>query len=758
MSENIERQLLEALRYLSARCDGAHSQDGNGFNGHDSRFGKGLALRTSLMPNEARAAWALLRKYRKQLMAGGIDYSLIPEPEAVNPRYIATEGNAFAVIYPYSDLETVNPRLKTFKSREYRKNPSRWVIPARPDNAGSILDFARELGFEVSAKAEALFELMTANQAATSANGNHANGVGAKVKGRLITEDFGKGGQPVWKLYFPFDHPIYVCVKKIPEASYNHIPQPVWSVPQGLAETAAVYDIFQEFGFITAPSAEARMKAKWEEFNKEKLEKAREQRAIMIGAADITKQTFGGKAAYEYQVEGVNWLIHERRGILADDMGLGKTFQAMLVARAYKRAFGQELTVYVVCPKSLRRDWVKEAKACGVAIEVFTWAKLPSKPPGPFVLFLDEAHYAQNMRSARTKAAVALSKSPHCKGLYPISGTEMRGARPANLWPLLVMILHTLGLTQREYEKRYCNAHVKSVPKGKTGERIDTWDATGRANMEELRRLTAPKILRRKTEKVLPQLPSLTRIVREVEISEEAQALYDTEFKRMQNEYNLKLAMSLARAAAGESEKGDIKEGGEMLVLLMHLRQAAALAKCEAVMEMVEEIVEQGHSVCVYSMSAVAAGRMHELCKKAGFKSELLTGQDKEEEREQMVIRFQNRQSQVWISTVTAGGVGLTLTAANHLILIDRPWMIDDVQQVEKRINRIGQTVKTTAIWIDGFEIDKKVDPRLMEQETAKKAFEAGDMTAGKRIKTMHQIAAEVARELFGDKAKKAVA
>ena len=82
-----------------------------------------------------------------------------------------------------------------------------------------------------------------------------------------------------------------------------------------------------------------------------------------------------------------------------------------------------------------------------------------------------------------------------------------------------------------------------------------------------------------------------------------------------------------------------------------------------------------------------------------------------------MVDNFQNGTSAVFVCTFGAGGVGLTLTAARSIILLDRPWTPGDAHQAEDRIRRIGQMHPVTSIWVTAFDVDKQIDA-VLESKT----------------------------------------
>lgn len=98
-------------------------------------------------------------------------------------------------------------------------------------------------------------------------------------------------------------------------------------------------------------------------------------------------------------------------------------------------------------------------------------------------------------------------------------------------------------------------------------------------------------------------------------------------------------------------------------------------------------------------------------------RGELLTGETPTKKRPESVENFQNGVSSVFTCTFGVGGVGLTLTAAHTIILIDRPWTPGDVLQAEDRVRRIGQTKEVKSIWLVAFDIDKEIDSMIEEKK-----------------------------------------
>ena len=125
-------------------------------------------------------------------------------------------------------------------------------------------------------------------------------------------------------------------------------------------------------------------------------------------------------------------------------MGLGKTLTALVAARALVREAA--CRIVVVAPSGLHAHWRQEAAALQLRLELLSWAQLPADlPEAGTVLIADEAHYAQNISSQRTRAFLRLSRHPRLRVAWLLTGTPMKNGRPAQLFPLLAAIGHPLA-------------------------------------------------------------------------------------------------------------------------------------------------------------------------------------------------------------------------------------------------------------------------------------------------------------------------
>lgn len=531
-------------------------------------------------------------------------------------------------------------------------------------------------------------------------------------------------------IFSPYDPAVVAKIKSIePKGSFNRSDKG-WYFPIAAAQT--LIEKFPEHevdGMVFAAIAQAEERARQARLEAElaALEKASEIEQL-IAQAQLDNPLPCGWTLRDYQKEGVQWLLAHRKegiyrgGILADHMGLGKTVTALAAAKAMVLQYG--CPVFVICPVSLQENWLREAEKVGVGIEVFSnhYAKIPVPISQGYVLIADEAHSFQDAKSKRTEKFMALAKHDNCLAAWLLTGTPIKNGRPINLYPLLDAVQHPLVADKWAYLKTYCNAHQKTV-KSKT-----FWDLTGASHLNELATKTEDVMLRRTKDQVLKELPPKTRVFKQAELEPKQQKAYDTEIKRLVQDYR------------DRAKRGEVNKDAEALVTLNILRRVGSEYKVSAAAAVAEELLEQGQSVVLFTEFLESAHKLHEV-----LGGELLTGEAKPQERQAMVDRFQCGESKVFIGTIKAGGVGLTLTAASHVIMVDRAWTPGDNEQAEDRCHRIGQSNSVFALWLELGDIDSAIDTLI-----ASKQQRIELVLAGKR-KTLRGVGSpkELAKELL---------
>jgi hypothetical protein len=444
----------------------------------------------------------------------------------------------------------------------------------------------------------------------------------------------------------------------------------------------------------------------------------------LLQLANLSTPLANGWTLREYQKSGVEWLLTHSKGgiaqggILADDMGLGKTLTALSAAKVLKQK--HHCPIFVVCPVSLVENWLREAERVEVEIECFSWTKVPSPLESNYILIADEAHYAQNDQAARTAKLIALARSPHCLATWLLTGTPIKNGRPVNLLPLLTAIDHLLSRDRWAYLKRYCDAHQKSVGHGKS-----VWDVSGCAFLNELSQKTEDAILRRTKKDCLLELPEKTRILRTVELEPPQLKDYRAKIKQLVHDYRER------------AKRGEVDPDAEALVTLNLLRKAGSVAKVPAVIQFIQGLLEQDQQVVVFTEFVESAKAIH-----TALGGELLTGDTRG--RQAMVDRFQSGESTVFVGTIKAGGIGITLTASSSVILVDRPWTPGDANQAEDRVHRIGQTKGCFAYWMQLGQIDTAIDSLIHSKQERIELMLNGKRKTLRGIKTVQDLAKEL--------------
>lgn len=407
--------------------------------------------------------------------------------------------------------------------------------------------------------------------------------------------------------------------------------------------------------------------------NKEKVEKTK---SIREWCKQWVVSVPWKRTPFDHQVDSVVEFMTtpDHRILIADEMGVGKTNSALMCGRAIREYYDRDIRVIVLCPVSLKRNWINEAGVVGVPVEVYS----SQSPPLPlefhdYIVIADECHQFQSIRSQRTKKYLELVEGDRCMGVIPMSGTPMKNGKPSNLLPILKSIRHPIVDNRKDFERRYCNAKPTA---------FCPWDVSGASNLEELNIKISDRMLRRTKEMCL-DLPEKLYVNVWCEPHKESDDTYKIDYTIAKKEYHAKV------------KAGVISSDGEAIVMLGLFRRLASQYKVHQSILLAEEILESGGSVVIFTDFISSANRIAD-----HFKVEALTGATPQEEkkdgvtiypRQKMVDDFQSGVTRVFVGTIKAGGVGITLTRADQLIMVDRPWTTGDYDQATDRIHRIGQ-------------------------------------------------------------------
>ncbi len=495
----------------------------------------------------------------------------------------------------------------------------------------------------------------------------------------------------------------------------------------------------------------------------------------LIENAELDKQLLNGWTLYDHQKEGVLRGLRMRRLILAFDMGLGKTIIGCVWAKAFLRTF-VGIKIFVIAPVSLHEDWRRTAgSATGLKVDsgkkkkkkvvakkkeepsseeyfatgkkrkskkkkeeadtlqedeepdmyIYSWNSVSAYKEvindctEGYVVICDEAHNMQSMASQRTKDALKLmqssqrTKTERCRGALLLSGTPMKNGRPSNLFPLLQAVRHPFGDHQMRYEAYFCDGQQRMM-NGK-----EVWLATGASNLRELNAHTASHIFRMTKEECMSkELPPRKREFRTVPVGPLQQQRYIQALKDLAKAYT-----ASKEQCGGDSE--------DTLTPFNRLRQVSSFAKVDAAVSIANSILNEESSIVLFTHFVDIAKQIHQKLEGMDWAGELLTGETPTKKRQLMVDNFQSGLSPVFVCTYGAGGVGLTLTAACTVILVDRPWTPGDVNQAEDRVRRIGQKRPVRSIWIRAFDIDEKIDELLDHKDVTSNTVVDGKASTG---------------------------
>lgn len=399
---------------------------------------------------------------------------------------------------------------------------------------------------------------------------------------------------------------------------------------------------------------------------------------------------------FAHQVEGVAFLLARRRAILADDMGLGKTRQSIVSLRHAE----PEGPYLVICPASVKLNWEREIKTVhSEAICEILQGKDGGKLPRHFAgwaivnydiigkritelnavswkgIIFDEAHYLKNYKSQRSRHARKLAlEGDSDPVVHALTGTPLTN-RPRDLFPLLQLVRHPLGRSFLSFAKRYCDAEQNDYG----------WVTDGASNLEELTLQLHGIMIRRRKEEVL-DLPPKLRSWLEVPVAEGTAA---SEMREVLE------SLFLARASQGQPPADDrLPNGGDrnrvrLLAKLTKAREKLAGAKAKSTINLLGDVLEQGEKAIVFSCFNRP---VQAIAKHFGDRCVVLTGKTPAAKRQELVDRFQNDDCiRLFVANIVAGGVGINLTAARHVVFNDLDWVPANHWQAEDRAYRIGQ-------------------------------------------------------------------
>jgi len=403
-----------------------------------------------------------------------------------------------------------------------------------------------------------------------------------------------------------------------------------------------------------------------------------------------------------YQLTGFRWLAFlwsaGLGGILADDMGLGKTLQTLALVAHARRAGAAPFLV--VAPTSVVGAWVEEAtrhtphlsvaavgavrskRGCSLAelaegadvvVTSYTLYRLEAEDYLALDwggLVLDEAHHIKNHQS-KTYQAVRRLDAPFRVAL---TGTPFEN-RLMELWSLLSVVAPGLY----PWPGRFAEQVVKPV------ERLGDPEV-----LASFRRRIKPFLLRRTKDLVAADLPPKQEQVLHATLNPKHRRIYDTHLQReRQTILGLVEDFDANRIAIFRSLT-KLRQLALDPALVDPEHDRVGSAKLDLLVEHLEEIVGEGHRALVFSQFTGYLGRVRSRLEAAGITTAYLDGRTRR--RAEVIEGFRSGSDPVFLISLKAGGVGLTLTEADYVFVLDPWWNPATEAQAVDRAHRIGQT------------------------------------------------------------------
>ena len=404
----------------------------------------------------------------------------------------------------------------------------------------------------------------------------------------------------------------------------------------------------------------------------------------IIEEVSIDYSKYDHRPPLTHQKEAIEKLTGSRRFILADDMGLGKTTSTIIAALETGAK-----KILIICPASLKINWEREiANYTDRSVYIAEGKKFSTESDFVIVnydilknfhdpkekdnsllfksefelVILDEAHMVSNAQAQRTKIINSYVKT--IKRVWLLTGTPMT-SRPMNYYNLLNIIESPVAQNWMAYAIRYCQGYQFTAGKRKV------WNVTGASNLEELRDRTSKQILRRLKEEVL-DLPD--KIITPVYLR-----LKSKEYEDLMGEYY-------------EWFDKNSNESSSLTVQfskLMKVRKVISNEKVKQTIEFVENIIEQGKKVIIFTNFT---DTLQTIYQHFGKQAVYLDGSCNKVQRQFAVDQFQdNEKITVFVGNLKAAGVGLTLTSAEAVIMNDLSFVPAEHAQAEDRAYRYGQ-------------------------------------------------------------------
>jgi SNF2 family DNA or RNA helicase len=542
--------------------------------------------------------------------------------------------------------------------------------------------------------------------------------------------------------------------KSLPGASWSPKEQ-VWRVPLSWTTCLALRSTFRN-DLVIGP-----LLAEW----------AANEVATRINPSNAFREleTFeGDEILFPHQRAGVEFLATAKRALLADEPGLGKTAQAIRALKMLHERGEEVFPVLVVCPNTLKKNWAREFTKWwpevptqvikGSAVQrkrqfedpsqvfIINWESLRTHsrlaPYGSVALTRCRACGGQDEKISETRCEVHLrelnnidfksviadeihrSKDPKSKqsrALWSASGDSkirfaLTGTPIANNVVDLWSILHWISPKDWPSKTKWIDRMVDTMLNAFGGMMVI---GVKPAMQDEFYKSVNPVMRRMLKKVVLPWLPPVMNERRDVEMSTKQKKAYEQMRDLMIAELDsedtltapsvLTQTIRLLQFASSYATLDTNESTGEIRAVL-----SSPSCKVEALMDDIDNGDFGDDSVAVCAVSKQLINLLSAELTKKKILHGLITGDQDEDERQKAIDDFQSGAIKWILFTAQAGGVGITLTAARRLIMLQRPWSLVDHKQVLDRVHRIGSEVHDSIVITD-YVTEGSIEERVIQ-------------------------------------------
>lgn len=542
--------------------------------------------------------------------------------------------------------------------------------------------------------------------------------------------------------------------KSIPGATWSTT-EKVWKVPLGWSTCLALRSTFRS-DLVISDSLVA-----W-------ANNERTKRVDPANSLRDVEELDGDDELFPHQRAGIKFLRVARRALLADEPGLGKTAQAIRALKALQDDGELVFPALVVCPNTVKKTWKREFARwwpsvnveiiSGTATQrrksfessadvyVINWESLRTHsrlaPYGSIALkrcvamgghdesvtekqcevtprelnsidfnavIADEIHRSKDPKSKQTRALWAATGDADIR--FALTGTPIAN-NVVDLWP----VLHWLSPEEWPSKTRWIDRMINTMLNAFGGMMV----LGVKPQMErEFYESINPRMRRMLKAKVLPWLPPIINDRRDVEMSPKQAKAYAQMRDLMIAELETGAALmatspltQVTRLLQFASSYADIvadTQTGELRAVL-----AEPSCKVDALMDDIKNGDFGDDSVAVCAVSRQLIELLSAAMTEAKIEHGLITGAQSEDERQRAIDDFQSKNVKWILFTAQAGGVGVTLTAARRLVMLQRPWSLVDHKQALDRVHRIGSEVHDSVI-ITNYVTENTVEERVIQ-------------------------------------------